>query len=49
VLLALLLVAFSVIQSSPGAGANNDGDQDRQNSAPWFSPNVPRANPNGMF
>ena len=26
-LLALLLVAFSVIQSSPGAGAKNDGDQ----------------------
>jgi predicted SnoaL-like aldol condensation-catalyzing enzyme len=22
---------------------------DRQNSAPWFAPNVPRANPNGMF
>lgn len=21
----------------------------RQNSAPWFAPNVPRANPNGMF
>ena len=22
---------------------------DRQNSAPWFAPNVPRENPNGMF
>lgn len=22
---------------------------DRQNSAQWFAPNVPRANPNGMF
>ena len=22
---------------------------DRHNSAPWFAPNVPRANPNGMF
>ena len=22
---------------------------DRRNSVPWFAPNVPRANPNGMF